>query len=356
VDGVGVGRPGPLARAHRPGVIAAVTSLVIGAGGFIGSTVCRCLLEQGESVRAMLRPGSASDRLAGLSDLEIVRGDSTVPETLTPAMVGVERVYNLAGLVADWGPWSAFEAANIAAVRHVMEAAVRAGTPRVVHVSSVSVYGFPGGRELDEDTPWRQRPGDPYVTSKAAGERIAMGYRGCGPEVAVVRPGTVYGPGDRTTTAPLAAALRARRLPLVDGGRYLMGPAYVDHVADIVHRAGTQAAAAGQAFNAVDDGETSWREFIGWMCADLGVKPPRLSLPSQLAWPLAVACEGGARLVRSRRGPPVTRYRVRALARDHHYSNTKARRVLGFRPQLPTREGVRRAVDWYLWAVRGHTR
>jgi nucleoside-diphosphate-sugar epimerase len=114
-------------------------------------------------------------------------------------MKDVSVVYNVAGLVTDWGPWDIFRKVDVDGVRNVMEAALQHKIRRVVHISSVSVYGFPGGTDTDENSPWIARADDPYSTTKAEGEKIALSYQSDQVDVTAIRPAGVYGPNDRTT-------------------------------------------------------------------------------------------------------------------------------------------------------------
>lgn len=86
-------------------------------------------------------------------------------------------VHNVAGLAADWGPREVFRNVNVAGVRNVMETALQHGVRRVVHISSVSVYGFPGGTDIDENSVPIPRADNPYITTKAEGETLALSYR-----------------------------------------------------------------------------------------------------------------------------------------------------------------------------------
>lgn len=321
--------------------------LVTGANGFIGSNLCARLLQAGDDVAGLVRPGSDRTFLAGIGPLDLFEGDITEPASLPAAMRGAEIVYHVAASVADWGPWAAFRAANVTGVENVMAAARAQGVRRVVHLSSVSAYGFPGGADLAEDTPLVPRPDDPYVTTKAAGERVALGWNGRGLEVAVIRPAGVFGPNDRTTTARLAPVLLAGKFGYVDGGRHLMAPVYIDNLMQLIRLAGDSPRASGQVFNATDGGRTTWREFIGAMCEDLGCANPRLSVPGGLVWPLAVAIEAAAKAVGKRTSPLINKYRIRAVKQDNHYSVAKARSLLGYHPEVPTREGIRRTIAWY---------
>jgi nucleoside-diphosphate-sugar epimerase len=167
----------------------------------------------------------------------------------------------------------------------------------------------------------------------------------------VIRPGGVYGPHDHTTTTKLVRLLQAERFAYVDGGRAVMAPLYVDNLAALVARAAYDAQAPGEAFNAVDDGHTTWRQYIEWLCEDLGCHAPRRSVPSSLLWPIAGGMEAFGRLARLAASPPLNRYRLRAVACDSHYSTAKARHVLGWHPTIATREGIRRTVAWYRRAM-----
>ncbi len=321
--------------------------LVTGANGFIGSNLCNCLIQDGHSVTGLVRPSGDRTFLEKLKPLTTKEGDITEPESLKNAMAEVDLVYNVAGFSSDWGPWETFRQANVEGVRNVMEAACEAGARRVVHISSVSVYGFPGKINVQEDTHFLQHPDDPYITTKAEGENLAMAYNGKGIEVAVIRPAGVYGPNDRTTTLQLAPVLLAGKFAHVDGGRHIMSPVYIDNLLQMIRLAGENTNASGNAFNAVDDGMVTWREFIDWMCTDLACPAPRLSAPGALVWPLSVLVENTAKAFGKKESPLINKYRVRVVMRDSHYSTEKAKKLLGYRPRVSTREGVRRTIAWY---------
>jgi len=321
--------------------------LVTGASGFVGSNLCAHLAGRpGVAVTAMVRPTSSLGFLAG-TPARIVEGELDDALSLERAMAGAAIVYHVAGLASDWGPWSAFRAANVDGVRAVIAAARRSGVQRIVHVSSVSAYGFPGGRDIDEGQAFVPRPGDPYVTSKAEGDRLAMAAHGRGIETVVIRPGGIYGRRDRVTTLPFARALIRRRFAFVDGGRHLTAPIHIDNLVGLMRLAGEQPLAAGHAFNAVDDGAVTWRQFVLWFCEALGCPPPRLSVPAALARPIAHMAEGAARLAGARSSPPINRYRLRAVMQDNHYSAGKAKRMLGWVPTVATRDGISDAAHWY---------
>ncbi|MCC6202265.1 MAG: NAD-dependent epimerase/dehydratase family protein [Gammaproteobacteria bacterium] len=318
-----------------------------GANGFVGSNLCRHLLAAGHRVQALVRAGADRRGIANMPELQVHEGDLGDAASLQRAFAGCTVVVHAAARTADWGAWKLFEAANVRGVTEVLAAARASVVRRVVHLSTVSVYGFPGLVEVTEDQPWLARPRDPYISSKQQGERLARAAHGADLEVTVLRPGGLYGPHDRITSAPLFAALERGRLPLVDRGRHLLAPAYVDNLVQAIWLAATRPNAAGRVYNITDAGRITWHDYLFAACEELGCPPPRRSLPAALALPLAAAVEDVSRWLRPDRMPPLTRYRIRAVMADSHFDCQRARDELGYAPVVATREGLRRTVAWY---------
>src|SRR5439155_23545415 len=115
------------------------------------------------------------------------------------AVAGASVVYHCAAKVSDWGPWQAFKEEAETSTRHVVEACRAERVGRLLHVSSVSVYGHPrlaAGEEVTETTPLGQRfwLSDYYPPAKLLAEQIAWQY----PATTVVPPSWINGPGDQT--------------------------------------------------------------------------------------------------------------------------------------------------------------
>lgn len=319
--------------------------LVTGANGFIGSHVCERFLAEGHRVRALVRETSDLAFLAGL-DVDRVTGDVTDAASLAPAVLGAEVVVHVAGLASDWGPLSRFLAVNLEGTKNVATAAAAAGVRRLVHVSSASVHGFAGFRDRAEDGPCPQSP-FPYVESKRRAEEWLRGSLPApSPEVVVLRPGNVYGPRDHTFIEKYADALLRGRLGYVGGGRCLTCPVYVENLRDAILAAAFHPAAKGEAFLVTDGLVIDWRTFTERLCAHLGVRPPRLSVPSWLGYSAAATMEGLWAVARAENPPLLTRYRIRNGGRDYHFSIEKAKRLLGWTPAVDLEQALERTAAW----------
>lgn len=319
--------------------------LVTGANGFVGSTLCRKLAERGDRVRGLVRATSDLALLKGVP-LEQVTGSLDNPASLAAATRGVEIIYHTAAAVADWGSLDYFRRVNVEGTRSLLEAAVSSAVPRFVHVSTVAVHSFIDSQEMDEQSPQLPTP-FPYCQTKREAEALVLDHHRQGRIAAsIVRPGDVYGPGDRTTLSNLIGWLKTGWLPYVSGGHTLGAFTYVENLADGLILAGTVERAAGQAYVITDGIRMTWREYFEGLTAALGFPRPWISLHPVLAQAAATACEWIYRTFRLPGRPPVTRYLVDHLRGDFCFSIAKARRELGYEPRVDTDEAIRRTAAW----------
>lgn len=317
--------------------------LVTGAAGFFGFRLAETLRNRGVRVRALARPVCDTRRLEALG-VEIARGDVTEPATLGDAVAGAGIVVHAAGKVTDWGPRAEFFRVNAQGTANVVAACRAAGVGRLVHLGSLTVLGLPrGGALVDESTPVDAAPRDAYTASKLSAEKVVRGAHVAGGlETVVVRCGVIWGPHEPTILPRIVGLLRRGRMVYPGGGANLLGMSYLDNLAEGVILAATTPAAAGRLYHVTDGEAVSCRELLDALAAELGLAPPRRSVPFGVVYAVATALEWGARAVRSAAPPPITRYGARLLACDCRYDISRARRELGYRPAVSFVEGIGR--------------
>ncbi len=235
--------------------------LVTGAGGFIGGRLVeRLVLECGARVRGQVRRVAGAVRLARFS-VEIARGDVTDRAALASAVAGCDVVFHCA--YGTRGSRRSRALVNREGTRRLLEAAAQAGVGRVVHLSTLMVYGETPDGDLTEEAP-RRRLGETYADSKRQAERIALGFARAGRvPVAVLQPTAVYGPYGGVWTANVLAALRTGRVILVDDGRGLANHVYVDNLVSAMLLAAVEPAAVGEAVLISSAEPATWRELYG---------------------------------------------------------------------------------------------
>ncbi len=326
--------------------MAAQLNVVTGATGLLGSHVVEQLVARGERVRALVRPSSDVAFLRRLG-VELAVGDLQTPATLSGAFEGAKVVYHCAARVGDWGAWEQFRTEVVESTRNVLAACRAAHVGRVLHVSSVAVYGHPRmpASGIGEDHPLGQRLRlwDHYCRAKIQAERLARAY---GPLVTVVRPTWVFGPRDRNTMPRLVQALRGGWVSLLGSGENLLNIVHACDVAAGAIRAANHPDAAGQVYHLCSEGEVTQRQFLDALADGLGL--PRVSRRV----PYLVAFWGGflgeviARVCRWGRAPFVSRYSVGLMGRPARFRIDKARLQLEWQPRVPVLDGLRETLDW----------
>jgi nucleoside-diphosphate-sugar epimerase len=329
-----------------------MTILVTGAAGLLGGHLIDVLVEQGLSTRALVQPGESTKRLSE-AGVEIHVGDVRDRGCLEAVVSGVEYVLHCAARTGPWGPEDDYRSTNLRAVADLVGVAVSAGVRRVVHVSSVTVHGNDVRGEADESAPLRDEP-NPYSRSKVAGERLLQQMiERDGVPVTIVRPGWIYGPRDPASFARFASMVRDGKMITIGSGWNHLPLIYARDAAAGVWQAARADDAVGRAYILVNDEVVTQREFLGAIASELGVPPPSRRIPYRVALAAGTVAELAARLAHRRQPPPLTRYGVQLLGGENRFSIDRARRELGFSPQVCLADGVRRSATWFRSAQDG---
>ena len=327
--------------------------LVTGGGGFIGSALVHELLEKKHVVRVLALPNEPVNQFDGFP-VEVLRGDITKPETLSPAFKGVACVFHLAALAFDWAPWDVFHSVNVLGTRHVIQAAEQSGAARVVHMSSLAVHQYRNYFGADETVP-RDVQTCFYGESKKLAEQEVeeAGSRGK-VETVIIRPALLpYGPRDPARWGKILEQLEKRRFAFVRKGRAQVGVIHVEDLARGLLLAARTKEAAGEILILSDPVPISWKEIVGTLCMALEVPPPKVSVPYPVARSVGWGMENVWRFLRLPREPLLTRYRVDVTSFDLFFRPAKAQQILGFRTEKEFSEGAREMVAWYCQQKQG---
>jgi nucleoside-diphosphate-sugar epimerase len=308
---------------------------ITGASGFIGRALAERYSADGHEVTGC---DFVADRARGIvaGDIsergpwqEHVHGCDLVIHTAASVSLRMERAADI---------WRA----NVLGTAHVIKAAERAAVGRLVHFSSVTVFGleFPDG--VDERYPVRNTF-IPYPDSKIASEQVVLQAHVEGRVAGtIVRPGDVYGPRSRAWATLPAELIRSRQFILPGGGRGIHSPVYIDNLVDGVVLAGASDAAGGQIFTLSEGVGVPYREFFAPYAELVGRR--LITLPAPVAIGSAAVMQQLARL---RSGDnEINPGSARYLLRRGTYSNAKARSVLGWQPRIGVPEGLERTVGW----------
>jgi len=303
---------------------------VTGVAGFIGRSIAAALLARGETVRGVdsFITGKRSN-LVGLEAMEFVEGDLADPAVCAKVCAGVEVVFHEAALASVPRSVADPVATNVNCVDatlNVLVAARAAGVRRVVYAGSSSAYGDTPTLPKREDM--LPNPISPYAVAKLAGEQYMRAFaRVYGIETVVLRYFNVFGPHqDPTSPYSGVLALFCRRMlageqPTIYGdGEHSRDFTYIDNVvhANLLAAAAPAEKVSGQMMNTATGSRITLNDTF--------------------------------RILRELTGYSGEPAYAAPRAGDIHDSLADiglAGKLLGYKPIVDFREGLRRTVEWY---------
>jgi len=318
---------------------------VTGGTGFVGSAVIRKILAAGHTVRALVRPGTNTRMLDGLS-VERVSGDLSDVAALRQGMTGCDWVFHVAALYAYWGyTWDDFYQSNVDGTRRVLEAAARSGVQRIVHTSSIASLGIPrDGTPGTEETPVTLKDMlSDYKRSKFLAEKVVHEFVNQGLQVVTVNPAAPVGVGDHkpTQTGKMIVDFLNGKMPAyVDTGMTIVD---VDDVAE-GHMLAVEKGKIGECYILGGD-NLSLKQVLDLLSEISGRPQVRARIPWAVALAWAYVDTGLARL-NPKHIPAATPDAVRVSTKKEYFSSAKAMRELGY-TFIPAREALSKAVEWY---------
>ena len=316
---------------------------VTGGTGFIGANVIRLLLQEGYTVRALVRPTSPLANLQGL-DIELVKGDLNDPN-LWQQMQNCQALFHIA---AHYSLWQAdrdrLYRHNVLGTRNCLAAAKRAGIERTVYTSSVAAIGTgPNGTPVDET---HQSPVDKlighYKKSKFWAEQEAVKATKAGQDVVIVNPSSPIGAWDikPTPTGDIILRFLQRQMPF-----YMdTGLNFVD-VQDVAwgHLLALQRGRSGKRY-ILGHQNMTLKTVLDLLAQLTGLPAPQRSIP---AWiPLAAAWADETLLAPLGKTPSVPLDGVRMATQKMYFNATKAVQYLQL-PQTPIERALQNAIAWF---------
>ncbi len=325
--------------------------MVTGAAGFMGRHLVRRLAREGWEVRGVdLRPLDGEEDGGGPvppgeegGRVSHHQADIREPEAILPLLEGADTLFHLASAHLEVNaPEGWYRSVNVGGAERLVEVAATTGIGRILHTSSVGVYGSVAEPPADEDAP--KAPTSEYERTKLEGEeaaRVRAEERGVA--LVILRPGWVYGPGC-PRTARLLRAVRKGRFFFAGRGENLRHPIFIDDAVE-AYLHGVEAPeeiVAGRPYLVVGPRWVTVRELVANAARALGAPVPRLRLPRTAVAALAGGVELGGRFLGFR--PPISRRSLAFFEHDNAFSGERAERELGFRARVELDDGMERTV------------
>lgn len=327
-------------------------AVVTGASGFVGGHVVEALCAAGHEVVAFVRP--TSDRgVVEAAGAEVAFGDITDAGALASAMKGADTVIHTAAVVSTYGSWEEYRRVGVVGTERVVEAATRAAVRRLVHLSSIAVYGFRGepGVVLREDLPFddEPEPWNHYVREKVLSERIAWrAHEARELEVTALRPSVIIGVRDRNV---VTRAMNVLRLPIngtIGPGTNRVACVVVGDLVQAILAAATSPGASGRAYNVSGRDPITQRELFSLYAQAAGRSLQPFFTPYRLAMAGTGFLERLYGLAGQAEEPIFARIAVPIFGQDFLVESERARAELGFRGDSSYEAAIRESVGYHL--------
>jgi nucleoside-diphosphate-sugar epimerase len=321
--------------------------LITGATGFVGGHVIETCRRRNGYVTALARPESDTKALE-VQGVAVVRCDPTDGAGLRRALAEIDVVVHCAARIGDWGPHADYIRANVDNLRVLLDACKGQALSRFIHLSSLGVYAARNHRGTDESTPAAESHRDGYSHSKALAEKLALQYyRDFEVPVVVLRPGFIYGPGDRNVLPRIIENLRQGAVRYPGGGSAALNTIFVRNLVDAIFLAIANDGAVGQVYNLTDGEFVSKRRFIEKIADAFGLPHPALTPPMPVARAVTWAAETIAKMRGAKEAPMFNFTRLKFMGLNLDFSIEKARRELGYSPRVSFDDAMTETMAWY---------
>lgn len=321
------------------------SALVTGAGGFLGRHLVRELLLEGWRVRGMLLvPGQSA--AWEKAPAEPVVADLLAPESLAPAVTGVDTVFHCAARLPGSGTDADIWATNVTGTANLLAACRRAGVRRFVFVSSDSVYGDGGNAAGHSETapfaPDYYGEGIYPRSKQAAEELVREEYRAGGLDVVILRPCLMYGDGASSGNTIIRHWAQRRIHLLIGGGNAKISLLHVADMARAVTLTGADPRAVGRCYNVAAAPPCTRREIIAAI-GEVTSRWPGVMVPlpaKPLEWAFSAIHPLMLRML-PRQAAAFDPRRVTFISRNHVVDVSRISRELGFQAGITLKEGLK---------------
>jgi nucleoside-diphosphate-sugar epimerase len=318
--------------------------LVTGGTGFTGKALVRRLLDEGHQVKALdYKEGLKTEELRKWG-AEVIIGSVTDKNLVDQSMEGVEVVHHLAAAFRELNvPDSYYQEVNVGGTLNALEAGFRHKVKKFIYCSTCGVHGNidhpPGGEEAPI------QPADYYQATKYEAEPLVNEFYKKGMKTVILRPAAIYGPGDPERFYMIYKRVAKGTFPMFGSGKTFYHPLYIDNLIDAFMLAMEADKGNGQAYLIADEEYLGIEDLVLKVGRAMGIE---VNIKHYPIIPLIIAGHIFEKLCKPFKiTPPIFPRRVDWYRQNRAFKIDKAKRDLGYRPQIGIDEGLRRTAEWY---------
>ena len=241
--------------------------LVTGGTGFVGRHLIQHMRKEGIAIRAVVKTLDKAQSLEALG-VHLIQGDITDKASLEKAVLGVDRVIHLVGIIQE-APHVTFQGIHVEGTRNILDAAKKAAVRHFFYQSALGTR--PGAKSTYHKTKWE------------AEELV----RSSGIPYTIMRPSLIYGSGDGFTTRLSEMIKLSPFMPVIGSGKSKVQPIFINDVVSCILKAMTSDSFLNEIYEIGGPEQLTYEEVTLALAEALGVRRPTVHLPLFSLKPLA---------------------------------------------------------------------
>ncbi|MFZ2967676.1 MAG: NAD(P)-dependent oxidoreductase [Sulfuricurvum sp.] len=313
-------------------------AIITGATGGLGRNLTHYLRELGWDILAMGRNHTIGYTLG----VPFVVVELSNRSAVLNAFEKADVVFHCAAFSSPWGDYDLFYRANVLATRYVLEAMQYYHIPKIIHVSTPSIYFDFNDQFNVKEKDVAKKFVNHYAATKYAAEHEVLI---CDRESVIIRPRGIFGEHDHVLLPRLEKIGQKGFLPLIKNKEPLVDITYVLNVVHALHLAATQSLPAKSIFNITNGEPKTIREIYTLIAQELSWKITykEISYPLLMGIGSFLECAAKWHLTAE---PLITRYGVGLISHHQTLDISHAQIVLGYQPIYTIHEGITRYGIW----------
>lgn len=316
---------------------------VTGAGGFLGTALCRFLRAANINVVGFSRSDYPHLRQLGV---RVIQGNLEDKQALMSAMQGCDLVFHVASKAGVWGDKKSYFNPNVVGTENVIAACQAHAITRLIYTSTPSVT-FSGVDEsgIDESQPYASTFLNFYGLSKAIAEQSILNANSALLKTVALRPHLIWGPGDPHLVPRVIARAKLGKLKLLGKKDKLVDTIYIDnavyaHLLAAVELNESPSRCAGKAYFLSNEEPIFMASMLNHILKAANLPPVTARIPSSVAYFVGSILEWWYLRTGNQNEPMMTRFVARQLSTSHYFNINAAKQDFAYQALVSIEEGM----------------
>jgi len=318
---------------------------VTGAGGFLGTAICKFLRAADIKVIGFARGSYPHLEALGVS---FIQGDLQNKKEVIQAMQGCDMVFHVASKAGVWGDKESYFKPNVQGTKNILEACHLNDINRLIYTSTPSVT-FSGKDEsgIDESQPYASQFLNFYGLSKAIAEESVLKANSQSLKTVALRPHLIWGPGDPHLVPRVIERAKAKKLKLVGKEDKLVDTIYIDnavyaHLLAAVELNKSNTNCAGKAYFLSNDQPIFMATMLNKILTAANLPLIKSRVPANIAYFVGTLLEWWYLRTGKQTEPIMTRFVARQLSTSHYFNIEASKKDFNYRALVSIDEGMKK--------------